>query len=149
MATLRDRLPVVARGHYEAALRERDGWELRARLAAQRAADARQAIVPAAPPRRSRLAIAIAGLWLVVIGVFVGGAAIPHHDDEPRLASGTDAVRASAKTSARVAASCADLGETTMRVAGALIALPSTCPRSARATPGGSQTPPPRQPPPG
>jgi hypothetical protein len=149
MATLRDRLPVVARGQYEAAVRERDGWELRARLAAQRALDAQPTTLPTAARRRSAFAIAIAGMWLLVIGVFVGGAVIPHHDDDPTLTSRPAVTLASARAPARIAASCEDLGETTMRVAGALIALPQTCPRTAGATPGGLQTRPPLPPPPG
>ena len=42
-------------------------------------------------------AVAITGMWLVLIGVFVGGAVIPHHDDRPTLAPATDIPTATSK----------------------------------------------------
>jgi hypothetical protein len=143
MTTLRDRLPAVPRGQYDAALRERDDWERRARQAAQRATDARRAKLPPAA-RRSVLAVAIVGTWLVIVGIFVGGAAIPHHDDRPVLTSSTDVVTSLSRRPASLLPSCSDTGRAQRSRADAVVTA-TACP-TARATSGGSRTQPPRQP---
>jgi hypothetical protein len=59
-------------------------WRPRPALPAARAAPA--APVHAEPRRPYPLwARATAALWLVVIGILIGGAAIPHAQDEPRI----------------------------------------------------------------
>jgi hypothetical protein len=144
MAAFRDLLPVVTRDQYDAAVRDRDEWERRARHAAERTLLARRMIVPAAA-QRSGFAVVLAGMWLVVIGVFVGGALIPHHDDRPTLASSrADASIVSSHDAGHASVVCAD----DARAASIGIvreALTTPCPTS-RATPGGSRTQPRRQP---
>lgn len=83
------RFTIATRSEVERLERERDEWRLRAE------AMARMAAAAAAPvrPKRKLWATALSVVWILIIGVFIGGM-VPHVHDAPTLAnSACDAVR--------------------------------------------------------